>query len=72
MIRMKLTKREYQILVLLANGYSSAQVAEELKISHQTIKNHLSSAYKKLDAANRQHAFLELGWLTPPLIIHVT
>lgn len=64
----KLTKRQYQILVYLANGYTSKQVAEELRISPQTVKNHLADAYKSLDASNRQHAFLELGWLTPPLL----
>jgi DNA-binding NarL/FixJ family response regulator len=65
-VNFHLSQREYQILVLLANGNTGNDIAEHLRISPQTVKNHIHSAYKKMSVTNRMQAFLELGWLTPP------
>jgi DNA-binding NarL/FixJ family response regulator len=62
-----LTGRELQILTALANGWTVVRVARELNITTQTVKNHIGSAYKRLQVKNRYEAFLELGWLTPPV-----
>lgn len=62
----RLSPRELQILVLLANGHTVDTAAAELGLSSQTVKNHLGSVYRKLRVSNRYGAFLELGWLTPP------
>jgi DNA-binding NarL/FixJ family response regulator len=62
------TKREYQVLALLANGRTIDGVARELGLHPQTVKNHLASAYKRLRVTNRAQAYMEMGWMTPPEI----
>ncbi len=52
----KLTKRELQVLKLLAIGKLNRQVAEELDISERTVKNHVSSIFKKIDVKDRTQA----------------
>jgi len=51
-----LTKRETQILNYVAGGNSNKQIASILEISEQTIKNHVSSILRKLNANDRAHA----------------
>src|SRR6202048_707853 len=53
-----LTKREEEILQLVADGGSTTEVARELFISAKTVKNHLASIYVKLDARDRTQAVL--------------
>jgi len=45
-----LTPRETEILTYMAQGYFNKQIAVELSISEQTIKNHITSILRKLDA----------------------
>ncbi len=52
------TKREEQVLQLIADGCSTPEVAERLYISQKTVKNHLASIYQKLDARDRTQAVL--------------
>jgi len=51
-----LTHRESQILDYIAQGNSNKQIARILGISEQTIKNHVSSILRKLNANGRAHA----------------
>jgi NarL family two-component system response regulator LiaR len=51
-----LTRRELEILGLVAEGLSNAQVARTLWVTEQTVKFHLSNTYKKLGVANRTEA----------------
>jgi DNA-binding NarL/FixJ family response regulator len=51
-----LTKRELEILRLVAVGHSNAQLARMLWVTEQTVKFHLSNIYRKLDVANRTEA----------------
>jgi two-component system response regulator DegU len=53
------TKREEEVLQLIANGYSTTEVADQLYISQKTVKNHLASIYQKLDARDRTQAVLQ-------------
>lgn len=53
-----ITKREEEVLQLIANGCSTPEVAEQLFISQKTVKNHLASIYQKLDARDRTQAVL--------------
>jgi DNA-binding NarL/FixJ family response regulator len=53
-----LTRREEEILQLIADGYSTSEVAGRLFISGKTVKNHLASIYAKLDARDRTQAVL--------------
>ncbi len=52
----RLTKRELEILVLVAEGRSNVEVARKLWVTEQTVKFHLSNIYRKLDVANRTEA----------------
>jgi two-component system, NarL family, response regulator DegU len=51
-----LTRRETEILGLVANGHSNAQLAKMLWVTEQTVKFHLSNIYRKLNVANRTEA----------------
>jgi DNA-binding NarL/FixJ family response regulator len=53
-----ITRREEEVLQLIANGCSTPEVAEKLFISQKTVKNHLASIYQKLDARDRTQAVL--------------
>lgn len=52
----KLTKRELQVLKLVAIGKLNRQVAEEMEISERTVKNHVSNIFKKIDVKDRTQA----------------
>lgn len=54
--RGKLTKRQREILQLLANGESTTVAARELDLSEETIKTHTKNALARLEARNRTHA----------------
>jgi DNA-binding NarL/FixJ family response regulator len=51
-----LTRRELEILQLVAEGHSNSQLARMLWVTEQTVKFHLSNVYRKLDVANRTEA----------------
>lgn len=53
------TRREEEVLQLIADGCSTPEVAERLYISQKTVKNHLASIYQKLDARDRTQAVLQ-------------
>jgi two-component system response regulator DegU len=52
------TKREEEVLQLIADGCSTPEVAQKLYISQKTVKNHLASIYEKLNARDRTQAVL--------------
>lgn len=52
------SRREEEVLQLIADGCSSVEVAQRLFISQKTVKNHLASIYHKLDARDRTQAVL--------------
>ncbi|MGH2974884.1 MAG: response regulator transcription factor [Solirubrobacterales bacterium] len=54
--RGKLTKRQREILQLLANGESTTVAARELDLSEETVKTHTKNALARLGARNRTHA----------------
>jgi DNA-binding NarL/FixJ family response regulator len=63
-----LTRRELEILRLVAEGHSNAQLARMLWVTEQTVKFHLSNVYRKLEVSNRTEAsrWAQLnGLLTP-------
>lgn len=51
-----LTKREIEVLRLVARGMSNAEVASALMISPLTVNVHLRSIYRKLDVSSRTAA----------------
>lgn len=53
---MKLTKREYEVLFYICQGYTSAQIAEKLVITVHTAEAHSASILYKLNAKTRAQA----------------
>jgi two-component system, NarL family, response regulator len=51
-----LTPRELEVLGLVVRGLSNKQIAYDLKISHETAKNHVKHIFEKLDVRNRTQA----------------
>jgi DNA-binding NarL/FixJ family response regulator len=56
--RALLTSREQQVLHLLADGLSNSELAQALKLSEHTVKNHLFRIYNKLGVSTRMEAVL--------------
>ena len=54
--QMLLSKREYEILRLIAQGLSNQDIANQLVISIGTVKTHINAIFRKLDAENRTQA----------------
>lgn len=52
----KLTKREKEVISLLAQGFILQEISQQLYISISTTKNHINNIYKKLGAVNRAEA----------------
>jgi DNA-binding NarL/FixJ family response regulator len=64
-----LSPREVQILDNIARGMTNKQVAYELTISEQTVKNHMSSILRKLSVNDRTQAVvyaMRQGWIKIP------
>ncbi len=51
-----LTKREIEVLKLMAFGAYNKEIGEELNISERTVKNHISSIFKKIEVNDRTQA----------------
>ena len=64
-----LTRREREILVLLAEGYSAPEIATQLTLALSSVKWYVQQVYGKLGVNNKQRAILragELGLLETP------
>ncbi len=51
-----LTKQQKRIVELLAEGYNNEEIADELKITYKTTKNHISLLLKRIGARDRTEA----------------
>jgi DNA-binding CsgD family transcriptional regulator/pimeloyl-ACP methyl ester carboxylesterase len=58
-----LTPRERKVLELLRSGKTNAEIAAQVFLSEKTVRNHLSSVYRKLGVANRAQAIVKAGAL---------
>lgn len=61
-----LTSREIEILDCIARGLSNKEIASDLNISSQTVKNHITSILKKLQVDDRTRAVMyaiKQGWI---------
>lgn len=55
-----LTKREKEAFSLLIQNKTTREIAEKLKISEKTVRNHISNAMQKLGVKGRAQAVAEL------------
>ncbi len=65
-----LSSREKQVLERAAAGMSNKEIADDLEITIQTVKNHVTSVLRKLDVNDRTHAVtiaLRKGWISNPV-----
>lgn len=51
-----LTRREKEVLIAIANGMINKEIANSLRISERTVKNHISSIFKKIEVSDRTQA----------------
>ncbi len=61
-----LSNREIEVLEQIAKGNSNKEIARVLKISDQTVKNHITSILRKLDVNDRTQAVvyaIRRGWI---------
>lgn len=54
----ELTDREREVLALIAQGQSNAQIADRLYLSPKTVRNHISNIFSKLQVADRAQAIV--------------
>ena len=54
----RLSDREHEVLVLLADGLGAGQIASRLYMSESTAKSHITKIYQKLGASNRAQALV--------------
>ncbi|HEX7354640.1 MAG TPA: response regulator transcription factor [Mycobacteriales bacterium] len=54
----ELTAREREILELVAQGRSNAEIAKVLYVSQKTVRNHVSNVFSKLQVTDRAHAIV--------------
>jgi DNA-binding NarL/FixJ family response regulator len=52
----ELSEREAEVLSLVAQGLTNAQIAQRINVSDNTVKFHLQNIYQKLDVSNRTEA----------------
>jgi len=55
-----LTKREKEVFNLLVQNNTTEDIANTLKISEKTVRNHISNVMQKLDVKGRAGAVVEL------------
>lgn len=51
-----LTKRETEVLKLVASGLFNKEIASKLSISERTVKNHISNIFRKIEVSDRTQA----------------
>ena len=55
---LKISHRELEVLALVVEGYKNKEIAQILKIQHQSVKNHLQHLFKKLKVRNSTQAYV--------------
>lgn len=55
-----LTNREKEVFELLVKNFSTKDIANKLKISEKTVRNHISNTIQKLGVKSRAQAVVEL------------
>jgi DNA-binding NarL/FixJ family response regulator len=70
-----LSKREHEIVVLLADGYAALNIAARLALSHATVRNHIQNALRKLEVHSQVEVValaLRRGWVDRRVVAAMT
>lgn len=65
-VRKRMSRREFEIMRMVATGKSNQDIADVLEISERTVRTHVTNVMKKLSATSRTHALFVLGWVRVP------
>jgi DNA-binding NarL/FixJ family response regulator len=63
----RLTKRELELLHLVAEGFSNKAIGQRLSVSENTVKYHMRNILQKMQVQNRAeavHVAMQAGWIT--------
>ena len=55
---LSVSHRELEVLALVVEGYKNKEIAQILKVQHQSVKNHLQHLFKKLNVKNSTQAYI--------------
>jgi two-component system, NarL family, response regulator LiaR len=69
--KLSISKRELDVLILMGQGHSNQQIADELFVSTNTVKTHTSRLFGKLEVKNRTQAIIkaqEIGLFTTNIV----
>ena len=61
--QLRLSKCQHEVYVLLCNGMSNEEIAEQLRVSRNTVRYHLKNIYLKLGVRSRTHAAALAPWV---------
>ena len=53
---LQISKREFEVLIKIAEGYSNSEIADKLFVSENTVKTHVSNLLSKLNVKRRTEA----------------
>lgn len=61
-----LTEREWEVMRMRAKGLTTGEIAAQLFIAEQTVKNHIQNAYRKARVRSVTEFYRAVGWLKVP------
>jgi len=64
----RLTGRQMEVLLLMAQGYTNAEIARTLAISYGTVKQHAGDLFRRLHVTCRERAIVKAIALAAPLL----
>lgn len=62
----KITPRKYEVLACYVETGLLKEVASQLGLSHQTVKNYMRELYREFGVNSSVELYRELGWLSVP------
>lgn len=61
-VKLGLTPRQHEVLMMVSNGYTNKEIASALVISPETVKTHLKEVFQRTKICKRSEAIRVVGW----------